>query len=801
MQVPAEGSLARSRGLRLSLPVSRRCRGLVSASSGGRLSSLASAVSSPFSPLTRFSRFSSSSSLPSFSVHRRRFSRSSPSLSCSSPSPKLQEVSSPSSASPSSSPLSPPLSSPLSSSFLSSVGSRRVLPTRPLSVCRSPSLSSFSCVCRFSSSLTRPSLLSSVQRAPPSALCGDPCPSVSPFSLSPRRFSSLRLSQKDARCSGHLPALRFLSLLKTSPEEYRSLLREATQAKVVDPAFLRVASQRLLALSDRFYPPEILEILSDFASFPYSDEALLAAVAGRLEDQLVEASPKRLAALLSLSARLGLCHPSIRDPLTKHIEEKMYAFDATLLSSLCRTVGSLLSPGLPLLDGLATQAQLLASDLRAGEQSAEPGDDVAQRRHIAFLFRCLEGLSRQRYSHAALVDACVACAEHHGQVFSLHDTLRAIAAARRLDLAGVEEPLRRTHMADKVNRATDRGDQLLTLLRHLDLLRLRDSQLLQKVSEAVELHSQKKAFLATELPEALLHLTRLAPPDLRLPIALLSQPSLLAMAPRLSAAQLQQLLSASALVLFQHIQRREGGHGGDPLTSREADALAKTVERFLDLLQPQFLSLNLRDRRALKEAASLFLVEAKGAAKSSTASPQFALAPETVDFCCFLEEADVAPPLPLSPSAGVDFRSVDLVEACSRLVLCADARLSETRNSAWGASEGDAKKGDSERTSVPHTAGGNMEAAAKQRALLFISPRDTFADERHSRGETASKGSKTNEREETSTCKLGGVSTDLPVSITPQAASSLLLMQLALMKRGILRHEIQTCIPPPTTVD
>ncbi|RQX75045.1 putative transmembrane protein [Toxoplasma gondii CAST] len=236
------------------------------------------------------------------------------------------------------------------------------------------------------------------------------------------------------------------------------------------------------------------------------------------------------------------------------------------------------------------------------------------------LCRCLEGLSRQRYSHSALVDACVACAEQHGQAFPLHDTLRAVAAARRLDLGGIEEPLRRSGMADKVNRATDRGDQLLALLRHLDLLRLRDSQLLQKVSEAVELHSQKAAFLATQLPEALLHLTRLAPADLRLPVALLSQPSLLAMAPRLSAAQLQQLLSASALVLFQHIQRREGGQGGDPLIAREAEALAKTVERFLDLLQPQFLSLNLRDRRALKEAASLFLVEAQGAAKRSFGS-------------------------------------------------------------------------------------------------------------------------------------------------------------------------------------
>ncbi|KFG39117.1 hypothetical protein TGDOM2_268260 [Toxoplasma gondii GAB2-2007-GAL-DOM2] len=801
MRLPAEDSLARPRGLRLSLPVSRRCRGRVSAASRGRLSPLASAVSIPFLPLARVSRFSSS--LPSLCVHRRLFSLSSSSLSfCSSPSPTRQEVSSPPSASRSSSPLSSHLSSHLSSSFLSSLGSRRALPTRPLSVCRSPSLNSFSCLCHFVSSLTRPSLSSPAQRAPPSALCSDPCLHVASSSLSsPRRFSSLRLSQKDARGSGYLPAQRFLSLLKASPEEYRSLLREATQAKIVDPAFLRVASQRFFALSDRFYPPEILDILSDFASFPYSDEALLAAVAGRLEDQLVEPSPKRLAALLSLSARLGLCHPSIRDPLTKHIEEKMYAFDAALLASLCRTVGSLLSPRLPLLDGLATQAQLLASDLRAGEQSLETGDEVAQRRRIALLFRCLEGLSRQRYSHSALVDACVACAEQHGQAFPLHDTLRAVAAARRLDLGGIEEPLRRSGMADKVNRATDRGDQLLALLRHLDLLRLRDSQLLQKVSEAVELHSQKAAFLATQLPEALLHLTRLAPADLRLPVALLSQPSLLAMAPRLSAAQLQQLLSASALVLFQHIQRREGGQGGDPLIAREAEALAKTVERFLDLLQPQFLSLNLRDRRALKEAASLFLVEAQGAAKSSAASPQFALAPKTVDFCCFLEEADVAPPLPLAPSGGVDFQSVGLVEACSRLVLCADARFSETRNSARGASEGDTKKGDSEKTSLSHTAGRDMEAAAKQRALLFVSPRDAFADARHSRGETVSKSSKAKEREETTTCKLGGVSTDLPVSITPQAASSLLLTQLALIRRGILRHEIQTCIPPPTTVD
>nr|PIM00955.1 hypothetical protein TGCOUG_268260A [Toxoplasma gondii COUG] len=389
MRLPAEDSLARPRGLRLSLPVSRRCRGRVSAASRGRLSPLASAVSIPFPPLTRFSRFSSS--LPSSCVHRRLFSLSSSYLSfCSSPSPTRQEVSSPPSASRSSS----PLSSHLSSSFLSSLGSRRALQTRPLSVCRSPSLNSFSCLCHFVSSLTRPSLSSPAQRAPPSALCSDPCLHVASFSLSsPRRFSSLRLSQKDARGSGHLPAQRFLSLLKASPEEYRSLLREATQAKIVDPAFLRVASQRFFALSDRFYPPEILDILSDFASFSYSDEALLAAVAGRLEDQLVEPSPKRLAALLSLSARLGLCHPSIRDPLTKHIEEKMYAFDAALLASLCRTVGSLLSPRLPLLDGLATQAQLLASDLRAGEQSLETGDEVAQRRYIALLFRCEEGTS------------------------------------------------------------------------------------------------------------------------------------------------------------------------------------------------------------------------------------------------------------------------------------------------------------------------------------------------------------------------------------------------------------------------
>ncbi|CBZ54011.1 conserved hypothetical protein [Neospora caninum Liverpool] len=644
---------------------------------------------------------------------------------------------------------------------------------------------------------------------------------VSPSS---RLLSSavLRLDQQDASGAGKAPAMQFLSLLKAKPPEYRALLKEASpwslcvslgfqaNAKVVDAPLVRLASRRLSALSDQFYPPEIMELLEVFAAFPFSDEPLLAAVASRLDDLLTDPSPKRLASLLSIYARLGFCHPVVQDPLMKCIEEKMHTFDAGLLPGLCRSATSLLSPRVPILDGLATQTQLvLSAGLLCEKKSAgSPGVDAEQRRHIGALFSCLESLSRQRYSHAALIDDCLACIDLHIKAFSLQDTLRAIGAARRLGLAGVEEQLRR-HMEMQAEGAMDRGDQLLAMLRLLDALRLRDSQLLQKASDAVELHSQKKAFMATQLPEALLHLSRLSPADLQLPVAILSQPALLGMAPRLSASQLQQLLSASALLLFQHIQRRKNKTGaqlGQALSARDVRALAKAVERFLALLQFQYRSLNLRERRAVKEAAALFLLELDGA-EGEAASSGFAFSQtETVRFCRSVEDDDVAPTMPLVPSATVDFRSVDLVEvrsvACARLVLCDDGALHAAQAPSASKSE-EGKKSRRGKSAEDQERSHPREAQTGKRALLFVAPRDTFADGLgHIPARQAELESKHGEaHEQTVTCELGGMLTDLPAAITPQAASSLLLTQLALQRQGLVRQDIRNCIPPPLKVD
>ncbi|PFH34448.1 hypothetical protein BESB_064790 [Besnoitia besnoiti] len=572
-------------------------------------------------------------------------------------------------------------------------------------------------------------------------------------------------------------AKRCLAMLKAKPGLWKSLLQDALRAKVADPAFLRLASRRFLDISDEFYPPECLEALELFASVPFSDEPLLAAVTGRLDDLLTDPSPKRLAALMGFYTRLGFSHPLAQNPLTQQLVAKMHAVDVTLLPSLCRHASALfLEPHVPVLDGLSTQAQLLlAAGLATGKEGNEEG-----KRDLSALFSCLESLSRQRYRHAALIEDTLVCVERHSKVLSLQDSLRAVAAARRLHLAGVEEQLR-AQVDQQAERAMERGEELLGLLRLLDRLRLRDAAILQKALDAVELHSQKKGFATTQMPEALLHLARLAPSDLPLLVALLSQPSLVATASSFSVSQVQQLLTASSLILFQHIQRREGAIAEEPLQARAVEALARTAETLLALLQPQYQSLNLREKRAVKEAAALLLLEAQCAPRDGVASLSgFCFAQRgTIPFLKQVEEDDVVPPLSLGPST-VDFRRVELVDACARTVLIADgARGDEPSNPRQKSASGGAQK---------HTT--HEKGAQLPRALLFVAPGDSFAE-----------GSSPGAKEDKVSLVLGGVVTDLPAAVTPQAASSLLITQVALQRNGIDAQDVHICATRALSLD
>ncbi|PHJ21352.1 hypothetical protein CSUI_004805, partial [Cystoisospora suis] len=236
---------------------------------------------------------------------------------------------------------------------------------------------------------------------------------------------------------------------------------------------------------------------------------------------------------------------------------------------------------------------------------------------------CVESLSRQVYIHPDLLQTFLDALEFHGSNISVKDSLFAIAALERFSLDSpphLYETLRRSLQTSPVFFAegcvstnTSSQEALVSILRALDYLRLRDVEILEKSVEAAEslLLSGSQRSLDLFLPEVSLRLSRLSAfPDLRTAVAFLGHPRLLVdRRSSFSSSQLLHLLNAAGLTLFDHVQRREGAMQGSPMKEEDLATLGKTVDCLASILQPQFLRLPLREQARLKELAYLFLSE------------------------------------------------------------------------------------------------------------------------------------------------------------------------------------------------
>ena len=78
-------------------------------------------------------------------------------------------------------------------------------------------------------------------------------------------------------------------------------------------ALLAQLSNRFAAISDKFFPPQILHILDLFGHHNYADEKLFEGFTGRFDDLMARVSPRRIVQIAKLftTLRFPINHPSI----------------------------------------------------------------------------------------------------------------------------------------------------------------------------------------------------------------------------------------------------------------------------------------------------------------------------------------------------------------------------------------------------------------------------------------------------------------------------------------------------------
>lgn len=319
-------------------------------------------------------------------------------------------------------------------------------------------------------------------------------------------------------------------------ETVKSLRAEGSS----DTALFEALSRRCLASAEEFFPPQIDELLTEFAALAYSDEALLQTFSGRLNDVCADASPRRVIRLLRNGAALrlppGAWLDEVLDQLHRHVPNLQEGLPSALAS--LRLLGH---RDEELAELLLTAGLLNSSELGPG-----------------FFTRLFEQWSLHGHSHSKALDQAIAIAGDHKALPDLRDGLNLLAGLWRCGAPEVASSLEE-ELAMRLQKATE--VEVCGALTWMQRLSLRSPRLWELSVEAVELALPNQTFVRQHLPEALYALAALSPGkgagaqkadqegrEVELVATLLGRAEVSATLPRYTASQVLQLFTAASLL-------------------------------------------------------------------------------------------------------------------------------------------------------------------------------------------------------------------------------------------------------------
>lgn len=356
-------------------------------------------------------------------------------------------------------------------------------------------------------------------------------------------------------------------------------LRELVDEKSSDVYLFQALSRRFHAKAEEFFPPQIDDLLGCFADLGYADEPLLEGFAGRLDDIVSDASPRRVSRLLRNGAALRLAPEAWLEPVVAQLE---------------RHVAST-HEGIP--GALANLHAVRCRDAEMTELLLSQGLFVAdQNSDDAFFTRVFERWSRHGQRHAEAEGRAAALAQGRTDL-DVRDELNLLAGLLRCGQKGDASPLE-----DRVSSrlGASSPQEVATAAEWMQRLSLRSEKLWAACADSMELALKDKVFVRDRLPGALRALAALSVGDgeAALLARLLAAQETRAALPKYGAPQALQLLHAGCLAA--------AAGGKEP----DASLLAPFAAQAARLAR----QLSLPERRTLSAAAG-FLSGAKGGAE------------------------------------------------------------------------------------------------------------------------------------------------------------------------------------------
>ncbi|KAF8820934.1 hypothetical protein IE077_002638 [Cardiosporidium cionae] len=385
---------------------------------------------------------------------------------------------------------------------------------------------------------------------------------------------------------------------------------------------LKATTKRLFESADEFFPPQIVQMLQNFASIGYSDEDLIGVLVSRIDDLCENPSPKRITEMLRIFASLHFHHPLVVIPLKEKMLEKMHDFTYEI-PSLLNSLALLFEHDRLSIDQLATQAFLKKDSLGSEYCSV------------------VEKLSHHGYCHESFVSDVdqLMSSSLKPTVFSVKKSLKFYCSCLRLGYPQQAKQLR-NRILTVLGEHTFSASQLATLLEEMYTMRLRDDEIQAYFIHYLENRLKNTAFVSTHCLRFMTVLAGVSSTESSFLLTVINSNEMKRLRPSLSAYQLCQLLYDTCLLLHASPNARNV-------------IMTDFFSDILSYLKRCHLQMNLNFRRKLLEC--VFFIQYQ----------QISLSAESAEFCSSVEKIYAASQLPSSPT-NIPYESMELKQILGR---------------------------------------------------------------------------------------------------------------------------------------
>eukprot|EP00927_Polykrikos_kofoidii_P038325 TRINITY_DN3265_c0_g3_i1.p1 TRINITY_DN3265_c0_g3~~TRINITY_DN3265_c0_g3_i1.p1 ORF type:complete len:559 (-),score=101.75 TRINITY_DN3265_c0_g3_i1:94-1770(-) len=344
-----------------------------------------------------------------------------------------------------------------------------------------------------------------------------------------------------------------------------------------DARVLQALSLRFRSHAEEFFPPQIDSVLASFAELSYSDEALLHGFAGRLDDMMSDASPRRVVRVLRNGAKLRFPPHDWLDGVLPQLHRHMPNLREGVPSCLA-SLHALRWNEPELVELLLTQGLIVAEEL---------GD--------AFFTRVFETWSRHGVRHANAEKVAVTLVTKD---FDLRDSINLLAGLRRC--SGKEQAKAADGLEQKIVTLLNTApiEQVVVALTWMQRLSFQSTLVWRASADAVELALQNRKFVRDQLPIAAHALASVlgessTAAEAALLVNLLRAKETTDMLPRYQATQLLHVLHATAIAAV----------ACGPGSASEKDLASSMPGAMTDAVTRLTRQLTLPERRCFWQAA------------------------------------------------------------------------------------------------------------------------------------------------------------------------------------------------------